>query len=46
MAGYVCFIKASNRSLMPHLTSDDIDYFAINKLLVEDVQLSLSIEQY
>lgn len=45
-AGYVCFMKASNRLPMPHLTSDDIDYFAVNKLSAEDILLSPSGEQY
>lgn len=38
---YVCFIKASNKSPIPHLISNDIDYFIINKLLTEDVLFSL-----
>ena len=45
-AGYVCFMKASDGSPMPHLTSDDIDYSAVNKLSAEDILLSPSGEQY
>lgn len=41
-----CFIKVFDGSPIPHLTSDDIDYFTIDKLSAKDVLLRLSSKQY
>lgn len=46
MARYLYFIKTSDRSLLQYLTSDDIDYFAVNKLSVKDILFSPSDKQY
>lgn len=43
---YIYFIKTSNRSLIPYLTSNNINYLAINKLLAEDILFSVSNEKY
>lgn len=41
-AEYVCFMKASDLSPLSHLTSDDINYPAINNFLSDNVLLSSS----
>lgn len=46
MARNIYFIKAFDGSLIPYLTSDDIDYFTINKLSAKYVLLSLFSKQY
>ena len=46
MAKYIYFMKVFDRLPMPQLTSNNIEYSAINKLLVENILLSLSGEQY
>lgn len=46
MAGYIYFIKASDKLSMLYITHNNIDYLIVNKVFTEDVTLSSSGIQY
>lgn len=43
---YICFMKVSDKSPMLYLTNNNIDYLVVNKLLAEDIILTLSNMSY